>query len=223
MVGRLTDLKGGGILVGALRRGGSPGQAADSHGGGGWPGARGMEGRPRGRACVPHLPAGLARAADRVDARGGPARRAERLAGAVRTGGVEAGCVGLPAVAFAVGGIPDWLIPGKSGELAPGDPPTADGLALAIVRALADPTHLQRLRIGAWEVARTFRRAALGRTGTNPGRRAPRGRRRRLMLKALLRQAAPRWLWSRLRTWKMRRCWRTSRPTQRSTPTPGWA
>ena len=120
--------------------------------------------------------------------------------------GIEAGCVGLPAVAFAVGGIPDWLIPGKSGELAPGDPPTADGLALAIVRALADPTPLQRLRIGAWEVARTFR----------PGRHLdelerildaahPAAEGGALMLKALLRRAAPRWLWSRLRTWKMRR------------------
>jgi glycosyltransferase involved in cell wall biosynthesis len=70
--------------------------------------------------------------------------------------GLEAGCVGLPAVGFAVGGIPDWLRPGRSGELAPGDPPTVRGLAAALVRALADARHLARLRRGAWEVAQEF-------------------------------------------------------------------
>ena len=43
--------------------------------------------------------------------------------------GIEAGAYGLPAVAFDVGGISDWLIPGFSGELAPGNPPAAEGLA----------------------------------------------------------------------------------------------
>ena len=70
--------------------------------------------------------------------------------------GIEAGCVGLPAVGFAVGGIPDWLIPGYSGELAPADPPTVEGLAEAIVGALSDPARHARLRRGAWEVARRF-------------------------------------------------------------------
>jgi glycosyltransferase involved in cell wall biosynthesis len=70
--------------------------------------------------------------------------------------GIEAGCVGLPAVGFAVGGIPDWLIPGYSGELAPADPPTVEGLAEAIVRALSDPTGHAKLSRGAWEVARRF-------------------------------------------------------------------
>jgi glycosyltransferase involved in cell wall biosynthesis len=69
--------------------------------------------------------------------------------------GIEAGCVGLPAAGFGVGGIPDWLIPGRSGESAPA-PPTALGLSAAIVRALADPDHHHRLRVGAWEVAQTF-------------------------------------------------------------------
>jgi glycosyltransferase involved in cell wall biosynthesis len=72
--------------------------------------------------------------------------------------GIEAGCDGLPAVGFAVGGIPDWLVPGRSGESAPA-PPTAAGLAEAIVRALADPAHHHRLRVGAWEIAQTFTRA----------------------------------------------------------------
>jgi glycosyltransferase involved in cell wall biosynthesis len=70
--------------------------------------------------------------------------------------GIEAGCVGLPAVGFTVGGIPDWLLPGKCGELAPGDPPTIAGLAAALCRALSSPDHLQRLSRGAWEVAHRF-------------------------------------------------------------------
>lgn len=70
--------------------------------------------------------------------------------------GLEAGCVGLPSVAYAVGGIPDWLEGGVSGELASGDPPTEEGLAASLTRALRDPEHHQRLRVGAWEKARTF-------------------------------------------------------------------
>lgn len=71
--------------------------------------------------------------------------------------GVEAGCLGLPSVAYAVGGIPDWLIPGESGELAAGDPPTVEGLADAMVRALADPEHYHQLCKGAWKNAGRFR------------------------------------------------------------------
>jgi glycosyltransferase involved in cell wall biosynthesis len=70
--------------------------------------------------------------------------------------GIEAGACGLPAVAYRVGGIPDWLIAGESGELAPGDPPTVEGLADAIVRALANPSHYARLSRGAFEVASRF-------------------------------------------------------------------
>jgi glycosyltransferase involved in cell wall biosynthesis len=70
--------------------------------------------------------------------------------------GIEAGCVGLPSVAFAVGGIPDWLLPGVSGELAPGERPNPRDLADALVRALADRDHWQRLRVGAWETAGRF-------------------------------------------------------------------
>ncbi len=69
--------------------------------------------------------------------------------------GLEAGCVGLPAAGFAVGGIPDWLSPGVSGELAP-EPASARGFADALVRALRDPAHHHRLRQGAWETARSF-------------------------------------------------------------------
>jgi glycosyltransferase involved in cell wall biosynthesis len=70
--------------------------------------------------------------------------------------GTEAGCLGVPAVGYATGGIPDWLIGGETGELAPSDPPTVDGLADAIVRALASPDHFARLCAGAWRLAQRF-------------------------------------------------------------------
>ncbi len=70
--------------------------------------------------------------------------------------GVEAGCVGLPAAGFAAGGIPDWLIPGQTGELASADPPSAEGLADAMVRALADPDHYNHLCRGAFEFSKLF-------------------------------------------------------------------
>lgn len=70
--------------------------------------------------------------------------------------GVEAGCLGLPAVGFASGGIPDWLISGETGELAPSNPPTVDGLSEAIARAFASPEHHARLCLGAWKLAQRF-------------------------------------------------------------------
>ncbi len=70
--------------------------------------------------------------------------------------GIEAGSCGVPAVGFQVGGVPDWLISGQTGELAPGNPPTAAGLADAMVRALSGADHYNRLAVGAWEMARRF-------------------------------------------------------------------
>lgn len=70
--------------------------------------------------------------------------------------GIEAGCFGLPAAGYAAGGIPEWLIPGKTGELAPANPPTVEGLADAIVRALADQAHYAELCRGAWTFSRQF-------------------------------------------------------------------
>jgi len=70
--------------------------------------------------------------------------------------GIEAGSCGLPAVAYDVGGIRDWLIPGRSGELAPGDPPTVEGLAAAILRVLASASHYKELVRGARDVANRF-------------------------------------------------------------------
>ena len=62
--------------------------------------------------------------------------------------GPEAGLLGVPAVAFAVGGIPEWLNDGVSGHLASA-PPTAEGLAQAIAKAFASAEHYQMLRAGA--------------------------------------------------------------------------
>jgi len=74
--------------------------------------------------------------------------------------GIEAGGVGLPAVAFPVGGIPEWLEPGVGGELAEGPPASISGLTAALVRALGDLDHWQALRHGAWRSAHRFSAAA---------------------------------------------------------------
>jgi glycosyltransferase involved in cell wall biosynthesis len=70
--------------------------------------------------------------------------------------GPEAGVHGVPAAAFAVGGTASWLTDGVNGFLAPGDPPTAAGLAGAIARCLADPAAHRRLRDGAARLAGRF-------------------------------------------------------------------
>jgi glycosyltransferase involved in cell wall biosynthesis len=73
--------------------------------------------------------------------------------------GVEAASVGLPAAAFAVGGIEEWLLPGITGEVSTGTP-TPRGLATAIVRALCDPAHYRQLRVGAFARSRTLSASA---------------------------------------------------------------
>lgn len=70
--------------------------------------------------------------------------------------GPEAGLRGIPATAFAVGGIPDWLIDGVNGYLAPGNPPTAEGLAEAIIKCLRCRDTYALLRRGAIEKAQRF-------------------------------------------------------------------
>ena len=73
--------------------------------------------------------------------------------------GIEAGCVGLPTAGYAVGGIPDWLIPGETGESGfPGRMVVVE-LAAAIERALNDQDHWQKLRVGAWKKAQEFSKA----------------------------------------------------------------
>lgn len=70
--------------------------------------------------------------------------------------GPELAARGLPAAAFAVGGIPEWLRDGANGFLAPGDPPTSAGLAEAIIRCLSKEATYARLRAGAIESATRF-------------------------------------------------------------------
>jgi glycosyltransferase involved in cell wall biosynthesis len=63
--------------------------------------------------------------------------------------GLEAARHGVPAAAFAVGGIPEWLEDGVNGRLAPATPPRAEGLGDAIAACLRDPAEFYRLRAGA--------------------------------------------------------------------------
>ena len=70
--------------------------------------------------------------------------------------GPAAGHLGLPAAAFASGGIPQWLTDGVNGHLAPADPPRPEALAAAVVRCLEDPLHYASLRKGAREMAAPF-------------------------------------------------------------------
>jgi glycosyltransferase involved in cell wall biosynthesis len=158
---RLTSLKGGEVLVDAVA------QAARSlaaplvlHVAGDGPRREAMEARARDLG---------------VEARfEGPIRQADREALLASSDllavpsvwpepfglvGLEAASFGVPAVAFDVGGVREWLRPGVSGELAPGDPPNgpnATGLAQAIVRALKDPAHHASLSRGARDVAAAF-------------------------------------------------------------------
>lgn len=158
MVGRLTDLKGGVELVRALPRARAAlGRELELVVAGDGP----ERPRMQAEAVARRVPVRFVGWVDRPE-RERLMRGADLLAvpsvwpepfGMV---GVEAGGVGLPAVAFAVGGIPDWCEPGVSGELAPGAPPTPEGLADAIVRALGDEGHHARLREGAWRMAGRF-------------------------------------------------------------------
>jgi glycosyltransferase involved in cell wall biosynthesis len=63
--------------------------------------------------------------------------------------GPEAGRYALPAVAFDVGGISDWLIDGVNGHFAPANPATPSALAGAVVRASSDRSHYLDLCEGA--------------------------------------------------------------------------
>jgi glycosyltransferase involved in cell wall biosynthesis len=70
--------------------------------------------------------------------------------------GVQAALEGLPAAAFDVGGISKWLVDGVNGHLAPGDPPSAAGLAAAIVKCFSGNGHYSNLCSGAADIASRF-------------------------------------------------------------------
>ena len=68
--------------------------------------------------------------------------------------GLEANRLGVPVVAYATGGIPEWLQDGVNGCLAAGDPPTVPGLAAALVRCVRSLESGDVLRRGALAAAR---------------------------------------------------------------------
>ncbi len=70
--------------------------------------------------------------------------------------GVEAARRGVPAVAFAVGGIPDWLIDGTTGRLVSATPPTAQAFASGIELLLGDPASMRRMREACRAAATRF-------------------------------------------------------------------
>jgi len=63
--------------------------------------------------------------------------------------GLEACAAGLPVVAFAAGGIPEWLKEGENGCLAPAEGARPELLADAIARCVASPQVLAALSAGA--------------------------------------------------------------------------
>jgi glycosyltransferase involved in cell wall biosynthesis len=73
--------------------------------------------------------------------------------------GLEAACFGVPAIAFDVGGIGEWLTDGVNGCLVPtaGGP---DAFGSAIAAVVGDPVEHARLAAGAREAALRFSAAA---------------------------------------------------------------
>jgi glycosyltransferase involved in cell wall biosynthesis len=68
--------------------------------------------------------------------------------------GLEAAAHGVPAVAFDVGGVREWLRPGTNGFVADANPPTASALAAVLVDAFRDRARLAAMRPRALAVAR---------------------------------------------------------------------
>ena len=73
--------------------------------------------------------------------------------------GLEAGAMGLPAIAFDVGGIREWLRPGENGLLVSPSSGAA-GLAGAIVSMLSEASVRGQMSIGARAVATEMSRCA---------------------------------------------------------------
>ena len=77
--------------------------------------------------------------------------------------GLEAAAAGVPAVGFATGGIPEWLVDGETGCLAQAAGARPAALADAIVRCVRTPAALQKFssgalaRAGRWTLERHVR------------------------------------------------------------------
>ena len=162
-LGRMEAAKGGNVLLDALPRvraasTARSGSCSPGTGGSGRGGKRGPHpSRPVILDCGSNSRVGSRPAAGPPCSRSrtcwwSPASGRNLLARSAR----KPGLYGVPVAAFAVGGTPSWLTDGVNGLLAAGDPPTAAGLAEAIVGCLADPAAHQRLRIGALRLAGRF-------------------------------------------------------------------
>jgi glycosyltransferase involved in cell wall biosynthesis len=68
--------------------------------------------------------------------------------------GLEAAALGIPAIAFDVGGIREWLRPGLNGCVVPANPPRATTFAAALAAMLSDRDRLRAMRAAAVVVAR---------------------------------------------------------------------
>jgi glycosyltransferase involved in cell wall biosynthesis len=155
-VGRMTVLKGGDLLVDAIAQASAKlGRTIRLLMIGDWPQRAAWEARALKRS-VPVSAVGWLNG----DERWAALRQAALLAlpsswpepfGLV---GLEAAALGIPAVAFDVGGVREWLRPGVNGYLAPGNPPRAGGLADALVHALGDREQLRAMGTRAVDVAR---------------------------------------------------------------------
>jgi glycosyltransferase involved in cell wall biosynthesis len=161
-VGRMTRLKGGDLLVRAVAQAtailGSPIELI-------------MIGDGPRRAAWERLAAELAVRATFVGWQRGEARwlwlrRASVLAvpsvwpepfGLV---GLEAATLGVPSIAFDVGGVREWLSPGENGYLVSGHRPTASALADGLVAVLHDP---DRLAVMGRQAAAAAQRMSVGR------------------------------------------------------------
>jgi glycosyltransferase involved in cell wall biosynthesis len=155
-LGRMTRLKGGGLLVRAV---------ADASARLGTPIQLTMVGDGPERVAWERLASHLNVAATFTGWQNGEERwrwiqRATLLAvpsvwpepfGLV---GLEAAVLGVPAIAFEVGGIREWLTPGENGYLIPGDPPRASAFADGLVTAFREPETLRAMGAKAPGMAR---------------------------------------------------------------------
>jgi len=155
-LGRMTRLKGGDLLVRAVadasRRVGAPIRLV-------------MAGDGPQRAAWEALARRLGVAAEFPGWVEGPARTALLRSASLLAvpsiwpepfglTGLEAGALGVPALALDVGGIGAWLRDGENGWLVPRGRSPARALADGLVRAHRHPEELRALACGAREAAR---------------------------------------------------------------------
>jgi glycosyltransferase involved in cell wall biosynthesis len=157
-LGRMTPLKGGDVLIGAIARASAAlgrdvtlVMAGDGPQRGRW---QRLAGRLHVRASFPGWLAGRAR--EQAFASATVLALPSIWPEPFGLGGLEAGARGVPTVAFDVGGVSEWLRDGESGILAAVSPDPVTSLAQALESALADPARLEALGRGALAQSRAF-------------------------------------------------------------------